>query len=108
MPYLACGNSLIRFDKISRRRPSDVYTFSRIQIEHGKPAVLYLEWRFNYRPVERIPFDDLDVLEAAAAIILEPVQGEGSARALADDDDLRAIRRMCSARRRSASRVRPL
>jgi acetylornithine/N-succinyldiaminopimelate aminotransferase len=46
-----------------------------------------------------LPFDDMDALKAAigpttAAVMLEPVQGEGGARAFSDQD-LRAIRRLC-------------
>jgi acetylornithine/N-succinyldiaminopimelate aminotransferase len=46
-----------------------------------------------------LPFGDMDALQAAispttAAIMLEPVQGEGGARVFADQD-LRAIRRLC-------------
>jgi acetylornithine/N-succinyldiaminopimelate aminotransferase len=46
-----------------------------------------------------LPFGDMDVLKAAvgpttAAIMLEPVQGEGGARAFSDAD-LRAIRQLC-------------
>jgi acetylornithine/N-succinyldiaminopimelate aminotransferase len=47
----------------------------------------------------QLPFGDLEALEAAigettAAVIIEPVQGEGGARA-ASDEFLRAIRRLC-------------
>jgi len=46
-----------------------------------------------------LPFDDLDALKAAvgpttAAIIVEPVQGEGGARSLSDAS-LRAMRQLC-------------
>ena len=48
---------------------------------------------------KRLPFGDLDALEAAmgpttAAVIIEPVQGEGGARALAEAD-LNRLRRLC-------------
>jgi acetylornithine/N-succinyldiaminopimelate aminotransferase len=48
---------------------------------------------------KRLPFGDLDALEAAmgpttAAVIIEPVQGEGGARAL-PDADLTRLRRLC-------------
>jgi acetylornithine/N-succinyldiaminopimelate aminotransferase len=47
----------------------------------------------------QLPFDDMDALKAAvgpttAAIIVEPVQGEGGARALSPES-LRAIRQLC-------------
>jgi acetylornithine/N-succinyldiaminopimelate aminotransferase len=46
-----------------------------------------------------LPFDDMEALKAAigpntAAVMLEPVQGEGGARAFSDQD-LRAIRKLC-------------
>ncbi|MGH6992453.1 MAG: acetylornithine transaminase, partial [Caulobacteraceae bacterium] len=46
-----------------------------------------------------LPFGDMDALEAAlgpsvAAVIIEPVQGEGGARALSEAD-LTALRRLC-------------
>jgi len=48
---------------------------------------------------KRLPFGDLDALEAAmgpttAAVIIEPVQGEGGARAL-PEADLNRLRRLC-------------
>jgi acetylornithine/N-succinyldiaminopimelate aminotransferase len=48
---------------------------------------------------QRLPFGDLDALEAAmgpttAAVIIEPVQGEGGARAL-PEADLNRLRRLC-------------
>ncbi len=50
---------------------------------------------------QRLPFGDMDALEAAlgpttAAVILEPVQGEGGARAL-PEADLTRLRRLCDA-----------
>ena len=47
----------------------------------------------------QLPFDDMDALKAAvgpttAAIIVEPVQGEGGARSLSPES-LRAIRQLC-------------
>ena len=47
-----------------------------------------------------LPFGDMDALEAAmgpttAAVIIEPVQGEGGARAL-PEADLRRLRQMCT------------
>lgn len=47
----------------------------------------------------QLPFGDMDALRAAmgpttAAVILEPVQGEGGARSLSDED-LRQIRQIC-------------
>lgn len=47
----------------------------------------------------QLPFDDMDALKAAvgpttAAIIVEPVQGEGGARALSVES-LRALRKLC-------------
>ncbi|MGH6986508.1 MAG: aspartate aminotransferase family protein [Caulobacteraceae bacterium] len=47
----------------------------------------------------RVPFGDMDALEAAlgpsvAAVIIEPVQGEGGARALSEPD-LKALRSLC-------------
>jgi acetylornithine/N-succinyldiaminopimelate aminotransferase len=48
---------------------------------------------------QRLPFGDMDALEAAlgpttAAVILEPVQGEGGARAL-PEADLTRLRKLC-------------
>jgi acetylornithine/N-succinyldiaminopimelate aminotransferase len=48
---------------------------------------------------QRLPFGDLDALEAAmgpttAAVIIEPVQGEGGARSL-PEADLSRLRRLC-------------
>jgi acetylornithine/N-succinyldiaminopimelate aminotransferase len=48
-----------------------------------------------------VPFGDMEALKAAigpttAAVMLEPVQGEGGARAFSDDD-LGTIRRLCDA-----------
>ncbi|HXV01797.1 MAG TPA: aspartate aminotransferase family protein [Caulobacteraceae bacterium] len=50
---------------------------------------------------QRLPFGDMDVLEAAlgpttAAVIIEPVQGEGGARALSPGD-LDRLRALCDA-----------
>ena len=67
----------------------------------GNPG--YLE---GFGPVmpgfEQVPFGDLDALEAAvdettAAVLIEPVQGEGGVRA-ADDGFLRRLRSLCDER----------
>jgi len=64
----------------------------------GNPA--YLEGFGPRLPgYVNLPFGDMDALKAAvgpttAAVMLEPVQGEGGARAFSDAD-LRAIRQLC-------------
>jgi acetylornithine/N-succinyldiaminopimelate aminotransferase len=64
----------------------------------GNPA--YLEGFGPRLPgYVNLPFDDMDALKAAvgpttAAVMLEPVQGEGGARAFSDQD-LRTIRKLC-------------
>ncbi len=75
---------------------------------HGRTfGALSVTWREHYRKpfeplvpdVHFIPFDDVDAARAAidehtAAIILEPVQGEGGVR-IPSDDYLPAVREIC-------------
>ncbi|MBN1315708.1 MAG: aspartate aminotransferase family protein [Anaerolineales bacterium] len=75
---------------------------------HGRTfGALSVTWREKYRKpfepllpdVEFIPFDDIDAAreaidERTAAIILEPIQGEGGVR-IPGDDYLPAVREFC-------------
>jgi acetylornithine/succinyldiaminopimelate/putrescine aminotransferase len=94
--------------KLARKYTGRSKIISTERAFHGRTfGALSVTWRELYRKpfepllpgVEFIPYNDLGAARAAlteevAAIILEPIQGEGGVR-VPDDDYLPGLRRMC-------------